>query len=90
MYFSGSRKRLNSAGSTSSISSIDSHYPGLEVEVLCVDDGNRERLPLSRLRHLDAVLADIPCQAVCCALAGVQPLVRNPVKSAGMTHFAII
>ena len=46
------------------------------MDVLCVDDGTRERLPLSRLRVLEEQFAQLPCQALCCALAGVQPVVN--------------
>ena len=67
----------------SSSSSFDNSFPGLEVEVLCIDDGNRERLPLNRLRALDENLAVVPCQALCCALAGVKPLLQNAVKLQG-------
>ena len=48
------------------------------VKVLCVDDGNRENLPLTRLRPLEEKFATLPWQAICCALSGVQPL---PVDS---------
>ena len=42
------------------------------VEVLYVDDGNKESLPLSRLRPLEQKFRQLPCQAVCCELSGIQ------------------
>ena len=48
------------------------------VEVLCVDDGTREQLPLSRLRPLEEQFAQLPSQALCCALSGVLPLASEP------------
>ncbi|XP_032232054.2 uncharacterized protein LOC5507515 isoform X2 [Nematostella vectensis] len=73
------RGRYLSSSSTTSTGSLDD-LSGVTVEVLCVDDGNREKLPLSRLRPLPDAFTVLPCQAVCCALSGIQPI-RSPEKT---------
>ncbi|XP_013416953.1 uncharacterized protein LOC106178356 [Lingula anatina] len=44
-----------------------------EVDVVYVDYGNRERLPLDRVRHLAPDFAQLPTQAFYCALSQVAP-----------------
>ncbi|XP_014670850.1 PREDICTED: uncharacterized protein LOC106811663 [Priapulus caudatus] len=44
-----------------------------EVDVVYIDYGNEERLPLSRLRPLEKQFAQLPQQALCCSLAKVCP-----------------
>lgn len=46
---------------------------GIDCEVLFVDYGNQETVPLSRVKELKAELAAIPAQAVLCSLDGVKP-----------------
>lgn len=46
------------------------------VTVRYVDYGNQEKVPLSRLRLLDYSFYDLPCQAISCFLAGIEP--ANP------------
>lgn len=46
---------------------------GIDCEVLFVDYGNQETVPLSRVKELRADLAAIPAQAVLCSLMGVKP-----------------
>ena len=43
-----------------------------QVEVLYVDEGNSETLPLSRLRDLDKKFAHLPSQALCVQLRGLE------------------
>ena len=57
---------------------------GPTVEVLCVDDGNREKVGLSRLRPLEKKFLKLPCQALCCALSGVRPV--NPQQQKPGTY----
>lgn len=46
---------------------------GISVDVIYVDYGNRERIPVSRLRPLHPRFMTDPAQAVCCRLARVKP-----------------
>ncbi|XP_052285566.1 uncharacterized protein LOC127881601 isoform X2 [Dreissena polymorpha] len=45
----------------------------IEVDVLYVDYGNRERLKITDLRLLPDKFCRLPSQAICCALAEVMP-----------------
>ncbi|XP_070558426.1 uncharacterized protein [Ptychodera flava] len=69
---SGCISPSQSVCSTSS-SSSDGNSSTTEVDLLYVDYGNRERLPLTRLRTLNEQFTKLPCQAVCCCLAQVCP-----------------
>ena len=46
---------------------------GIDCEVLFVDYGNRETVPLSRVKELKTDLVALPAQAVLCSLVGVKP-----------------
>ncbi|XP_063953673.1 uncharacterized protein LOC129256801 isoform X2 [Lytechinus pictus] len=46
---------------------------GIHVDVIYIDYGNRERIPVSRLCPLHPRFTSDPAQAVCCKLARVKP-----------------
>ena len=50
------------------------------VKVNYVDYGNQEQLPLSRLRVLDQSFCSLPCQALSCSVAGIEPT-THPLNS---------
>ncbi|XP_019647103.1 PREDICTED: LOW QUALITY PROTEIN: uncharacterized protein LOC109487527 [Branchiostoma belcheri] len=47
--------------------------PQIDVDILYVDYGNRERLSMSRIKELHQQFTRLPCQALCCGLAKVMP-----------------
>ncbi|KAL9959501.1 hypothetical protein ACROYT_G032828 [Oculina patagonica] len=61
------------------VTAVEESDKGPTVEVLCVDDGNREKVGLARLRPLEEKFLKLPCQALCCALSGVRPV--NPPQN---------
>ena len=56
---------------------------GSIVSVVSVDDGNRDKVGLSRLRPLEEKFTKLPCQGLCCALSGVRPIKPTPQKTPG-------
>uniref|UniRef100_A0A8C5LZQ3 Ring finger protein 17 n=1 Tax=Leptobrachium leishanense TaxID=445787 RepID=A0A8C5LZQ3_9ANUR len=49
-----------------------------EVEIRFVDFGNITRVNVGKLRSITEELLRIPCQAVCCRLANIQPIDSAP------------
>lgn len=54
------------------------------MSVVSVDDGNREKVGLSRMRPLEEKFSKLPCQGMCCALSGIRPVHPTPEKKSGM------
>lgn len=54
------------------------------MSVVSVDDGNREKVSLSRMRPLEEKFSKLPCQGMCCALSGIRPVHPTPAKKSGM------
>ncbi|XP_068758689.1 uncharacterized protein [Montipora capricornis] len=64
---------------------VDESQTGSIVSVVSVDDGNRDKVGLSRLRPLEEKFTKLPCQGLCCALSGVRPIKPTPQKTPGVT-----
>lgn len=52
----------------------DATAPQVWVQVDYVDYGNSEKLPLDRVRPLAQQFCGVPCQALTCSVAGIEPM----------------
>ena len=52
---------------------LTSETPEAWMKVDYVDYGNQEQLPLSHLRPLEPQFCQLPCQALACSIANIQP-----------------
>ncbi|XP_078464714.1 uncharacterized protein LOC144728870 isoform X3 [Lampetra planeri] len=85
------RARIMSVTDMQNVSVLDIHPLNLEklmVHVLFVDYGNRERLPVSRIRHLKSEFCQLPQQSIRVSLAYVSPVEEVMWTKSQITWFA--
>ncbi|XP_032802199.2 uncharacterized protein LOC116938743 isoform X1 [Petromyzon marinus] len=85
------RARIMNVTDMHNVSVLDIHPLNLEqlmVHVLFVDYGNRDRLPVSRIRHLKSEFCQLPQQSIRVSLAYVSPVEEVMWTKSQITWFA--